>query len=237
MKTLGDINTLLSEFHKKHGIDLHGAKQGSSEWHAARLGLITGSNLHKLMGKPGNETRKTYMAELVAQVCTGIAADEIRSEAIKWGNDHEDAARSSYEFATGEIVEEVPFVFMDEKFREGFSPDGLLSVPKGLELKCPFNSVHYVKFVTEETIKPEYKFQVHHAMRVTGAEEWDFGQFDPRMKVKPLHYVTIERDEKIQSLIAEAVQEFTHDMDKMLEMLGVRFGDQWLRISEKVKIA
>ena len=229
MKTLAEINHLLSMFHEKHGINLRGVAQGGIEWHSARLGLITGSNLHKLMGKPGNETRRTYMAELVAQVCTGVT-EEINGKALDWGKEHEDAARSSYEFATGEIVEEVPFVFMDETFREGCSPDGLLTVPKGLELKCPFNSVHYVKFVTEETIKPEWKYQVQHAMRVTGAEEWDFGQFDPRMKVKSLHYITVERDEKVQALIAEAVAEFTADMDKMLAKLGVEFGSQWARL-------
>lgn len=229
MKTLAEINALLSSFQSKYGIDLRNAPQGSAEWLVGKLGVPSASNASKLLAKPGSDTRSTYMAELVAQVATGVV-EELNAKALDWGKQHEDAARSSYEFATGEIVEEVPFVFKDDTFRVGCSPDGILSVPKGLELKCPYNSVHYVKFVVEEKIKPEWQAQNQFTMWVTGAEEWDFGQFDPRMKVKSLHYVTIERDEKVQKTLDDAVPQFLHEMDQMLAKLGIKFGDQWLRV-------
>ena len=228
MKKFDDINNLLKTFETRFGIKAIGAVQGSEVWRDIKLGVISASNASKAVAKKDSETRATYMAELVAQVCTGFM-EEISSKAMDWGNAHEDAARASYEFDSGHPIVQLPFVFKDENFREGCSPDGLTAATCGVEIKCPFNSVHYVKFIAEEKIKPEYVWQNQFTMRVLGAESWDFGQYDPRMKVKPMHFITIKRDDEKQKAMDDLIPAFIYDMDQMLNKIGIKFGEQWTR--------
>lgn len=226
MKTLADIESTLKAFETKFGLSLVDAQQGSEMWFRAKLGVVSASNASKAVAKRDSETRLTYMSELVAQICTGMI-EEINNKYMDWGNTHEDAARSHYEFMTGQTMTQVPFVFKDDSFREGCSPDGLVSALKGAEIKCPFNSVHYVKFFTEGSIKPEYQWQYQYTMRIMGADSWDFCQYDPRMKKNPLKILTVERDEEKQRAFDDLIPAFIMDMDKMLAKLGFNFGDQW----------
>lgn len=233
MKSLEEIQTNLLAFETRFGVQVLHSAQGSPEWLQCKLGVLSASNASKIVAKIDSETRLTYMAGLVAQVATGLT-EEINARAMEWGKAHEDAARSSYEFVTGATVAEVPFVFMDNSFRVGCSPDGLIfAANRGKEIKCPYDSANYIKFLCEDKIKSEWDWQVQMSMHVTGAETWDFGQYDPRMKSKPLHFVTIERDEKKQKTLADAIPQFVSDMDKMLAKAGVKFGDQWLRLKEQ----
>lgn len=234
MKTLDEINRTLEHFEKRFGFPVVGAQQKSEIWYQLKLGVISASNASKVVAKKDSDTRATYMAELVAQICTGLMK-EIDSFALEWGNTHEDAARSYYEFLTGDSVHELPFVFKDLTFREGCSPDGFVNDRKGAEIKCPYNSVHYVKFLIDDKIKPEYEWQYQFTLRVVGAQEWDFVQYDPRMKLMPMKVTTVELDPKKQATLADAVPQFIHDMDQMLDKIGVKFGDQWLRIGKGIE--
>lgn len=226
MKSLSEVNSLLKHFESKFGIPVADSVQGSETWFKVKLGVLSASNASKIVAKRDSETRHTYMSELVAQVCTGVMK-ELNSTELDWGNQHEDAARSSYEFSTGLNVTQLPFVFKDETFREGCSPDGIVSDRKGMEIKCPFNSVHYIKFFIDGHTKPEYVWQNQFTLRVMNADEWDFGQYDPRMKVSPIKYIPVVRDEKCQKTFDDAVPQFIHDMDKILSQIGVKFGSQW----------
>lgn len=226
MKTLSEINSTLKEFEKAYGISAIEAQQGSHAWHTVKLGVVSASNAAKVVAKRDSETRYTYLCELVAQVCTG-EVKEFSSPETQWGKDHEGAARSTFEFNSGKTITELPFVFRDETFREGCSPDGIVDEKKGIEIKCPFNSVHYVKFFDEDRIKPEYLWQAQFTMRVLNAGEWEFGQFDPRMKKSPFKSVIVPRDEEMQKKLNDLVPEFLADMDAVLAKIGVKFGDQW----------
>ncbi len=173
------------------------------------------------------------MSELVAQVCTGIM-EEINSKYLDWGTQQEDAARSYYEFSSGHTVTQLPFVFKDNSFREGCSPDGIVTESKGVEIKCPYNTVHFIKFLTADEIKSEYDWQAQYTLRVMGAEEWDFVQYDPRMKTTPMHTITVKRDVEKQKKFDDLVPAFIEDMDKMLGKIGVNFGDQWKLFGAKI---
>lgn len=226
MSSLLQINKTLEIFAKQHGDKFMNAVQGSDVWYQIKLGVLSASNAAKIVAKKDSETRLTYMAELCAQVCTGIM-EEMNSKYTDWGHMNEDAARSHYEFITGETITQVPFIFKDHSFREGCSPDGLIGETKGIEIKCPFNTVHYIKFLTEDKIKSDYIWQYQYTLRVTGLNQWDFVQFDPRMKKKPIKILTVDRDDEKQKTFDDAVPQFISDMDKMLERAGVKFGDQW----------
>jgi len=225
MKTLQQINSLLLKFEDTYKLPIAGFEQGSETWLKVKLGVLSASNASKIVAKKDSETRLTYMSELVAQVCTG-QQEELNNKYVEWGRTHEAAARSSYEFENDVRVEQVPFVFFNESFREGCSPDGLVGV-KGLEIKCPANTANYIKFLAEDKIKPEYQWQYQYCLRILGCNEWDFVQYDPRMRKNSLKVLTVTRDEEKQKTLEDAVPQFISEMDLMLSKIGVKFGDQW----------
>ncbi len=232
MKSLKDVSRLYDAFQKRYGIAIADAQQGSTMWQILKLGVISASNVNKAVAKAGSETRNTYLAELCAQICTGTF-DELNSKYLEWGNFHEDAARSYYEFSTGNEVKQLPFVFKDDSFRMGCSPDGIVNETKGVEIKCPFNAVHFVKFLVEDKIKSEYVWQYQYSLWVMDATHWDFVQYHPSMKKNPMKILTVEKDEKIFKIFDELIPKFIEDLDKMLAKAGFRFGEQWERLNSQ----
>lgn len=236
MKTLSEINEIHAEFAKRFGLeDRKDASQGSAAWFELKLGVISASCAEDAIAGKTTAKRATYMADLVAQICTG-QFEEINSKYLDWGNQHEDAARALYEFENDTIVTELPFVFKDTSFRVGCSPDGFVSATKGMEIKCPYNPSNYVQFLTADKIKPEYKHQAQFTMWVLGASEWDMVQYHPLMAKHKTKTLTLARDEESMKVFDDLIPAFIHDMDVMLKSIGFEFGDQWKRIAEKAKL-
>lgn len=228
MRTLKQIKDTLVGFEKAFGLPVIGCEQGSQAWLKTKLGVISASNAAKVVAKVDSETRHTYMCELVAQVCTGAMPDENNFKAMEWGKLNEAAALSSYMLETNFEVMQVPFIFKDETFRVGCSPDGITPT-HGLELKCPYNTANYIKFLCDDELKSEWMKQVQFCMWVTDAEKWDVSQYDKRMRTKPLHTITVERDAKQIKIFDEMVPQFILDMDAMLVKAGASWGEQWAR--------
>lgn len=235
MKTLKDIENQIKVFQDKFGTDISSAPQGSTAWLQARLGVITASEVSDAVAGLKTKTRNTYLCKLVAEVASGMV-EEINSKYMEWGKMNEDAARSSYEFEHNCEIEQVSFVFRDETFREGCSVDGFIrDHKKNAEIKCPYNTTNYIKFLLNDDVKKEWDLQCQFQMRCTGADLADIIQFDPRMAVSPMHVLTVERDLKTQAMFEEMIPQFLMDMDTMLKMVGVNFGDQWKRIATQQK--
>lgn len=230
MRTLADITGLLEAFEKKFGYKISGAQQQSEAWFKAKLGVLSASNAYKIVAKKDSETRHTYMCELIGQICTGLYK-EISTASMDWGNQNEDAARAYYEFSTGLKLTPLPFIFLDNTFREGCSPDAFVNDKKGAEIKCPYDTTNFIKFLVSDHIKPEWKWQHQHTLRVTGAEEWDFCEYDPRMLLKPMKIFKAQKDEKMQKTLADAAPQFIADMDVLLAEIGIEFGTQWKRLN------
>lgn len=226
MRQLKQINETLEAWQKSTGLPLLGSEQGSEAWFKAKLGVISASNASKVVAKYDSETRNTYMCELVAQICTGQMAEESNFKAMVWGKENEASALSSYTLETNFEVTQVPFIFKDDTFRVGCSPDGV-TPSHGLELKCPYNSANYIKFLCGDDLKSEWMKQVQFCMWVTDAEMWDVSQFDRRMKTKPIHTVTVARDKETMACFDKMVPQFISDMDAMLIKAGGEFGQQW----------
>ncbi len=224
-----DLKTRLTLVKSVLGVDMNEVKQGDYDWLRARLGVITASNASAVIAKSGSMTRDGYMATLIGEIATGapLEGNAPSGKAIDWGNENEPAARESYQFMTMNHVDEFPFVFSDD-MRCGCSPDGLITgLGRGLEIKCPFNTRYHIELLVDGRVKKEYMDQVQYSMWVTGAQEWEFVSFDPRMKSNILKIVTISRDEKYMTKFAELVPQFIEEMDRKMQMIGLRFGDQW----------
>ena len=184
------------------------------------------SFVRKLLPPLPSDMRNTYLMELIAEVVT---AQQKRSggRSTQWGKDLEESCIDLYRFESELPVEPIPFVYGDEAMRYGASPDSLLGDLSGIEAKNPHNTAVYLKFVLDGEIKPEYVEQVQFSMFVTGREQWVMAQHDPDVKNYIFHAVTIERDEARMKTFADAVGQMVYDMDRHLERLGYRFGDQW----------
>lgn len=229
MKTLDDIRRSYSAFKSFSGLDLNEINQGEDAWLEAKLGVISASRAKDaLLGAKGKRTQvsETYKSELVAQIITK-EAPSISGRPLDWGHEHEDAARSIAEFETGIKIEEVPFIFKDDTFRVGASPDGYGD--ERIEIKCPYNSVHHVNFLTKEIIKPEYIFQVQFSLWVTEADSWIFASYDPRAKVHQFASKIINRDETLMKRFDDEIPIFIGEMDEMLDKLNVKWGYQWTK--------
>lgn len=234
MKTLTEIDKTLHAFERKFGLTVRGAEQLSEPWFQMKLGVISASNASRAVAKKGTATRHSYLCELIAEVCTGVI-EEMNFKQTEWGKQHEKAARSSYEFANNVKMQPLSFVFKDENFRTGCSPDGLVTATKGSEIKCPFDSANYIKFLLNDEVKAEWEWQNQFTLWVMGAAEWDVVQFDPRMKTKPLHFMTAKPDLDKQKKLDDDIPELILSMDQMLASIGVKFGSQWEMIAEKQK--
>lgn len=229
MKSLAEINAILAAFEGKFGYAIGGAEQQSEAWFNAKLGVISASRASEVVAKKDSGTRLTYMADLIAQICTGLHKD-IKVVAMDWGNQNEDGARAYYEFSKGVTVTQLPFVFKDTTYRIGCSPDGYVNDRKGYEIKCPFDTANYIKFFMADKIDTDWQWQNQFNMWVLGAEQWDFSMYDPRMCKSPMRTITIDKDEEKHKKFDELIPEFIHDMDKVLAKIGVEFGDQWRRL-------
>ena len=231
MRTLEDIKRQLENLEgKPFNFNPLLVEQGSPEWHFMKLGVVSASNITAVLAGKKTAARNTYMCTLVGQIIAK-EAPEVKAKQMEWGKNNELAAQSSFEFATGLKVENLPFVFAKDKetgetnLRYGFSPDGYGDV--GLELKCPYTTAVFVDFVANETIKPEYLKQCRFSAWVAGRDSWEFANFDPRSTVDNFHIVRVNQCDKFVKDIEEKLPEFLADMDIMLNKFGKEFDYQW----------
>lgn len=216
------------------GIDLSTTEQGSEEWMSLRLGVITASEVWKVLSKPKSgktwsDTKNTYLNTLIGEVCTGVTK-EVKARTLEWGKEYEIEARMSFEFYSGLAVKEVPIIFKDESLRMACSPDGLCSDGAGLELKCPNTTEVFIDLALNgiKAMKKEYTAQVQYSMWVTNKDVWHFSNYDPRMPGgKEIVHIPVERDEKMMEKFDELIPEFIEKMDEGLNKLGIQFGNQW----------
>ena len=196
-------------------------EQGSPEWHAARLGIPTASNLDKIMTATGKASTQAeaYMNQLVAEWYTGEATNGYINDAMQRGIELEPQAREAYEFAENCEVQQVGFVYKDEDKFCGCSPDGLLD-GKGLEIKCPLPGTH-VSYLLAGGLPAKYVGQLQGSMYVTDLDFWDFVSYCPGF---PPLIITVERDKdyigKLRPLLEDFIVTMLEKRAKLTEMLG-----------------
>lgn len=220
------LRSRLAAFNDTFGFDCVAVEQRSFQWWKMRLGVITASGIDAVTAKTGSATRDGYMATLIAEIATGAPAEPASAKSLQWGIDHEPAAIEAYQFMTGNIVEQIPFVYRDETMRTGCSPDGVMN-DFTLEIKSPFMTRRHIELIVDGRMDKEYQAQTQFQMWVMGTDKVDFHSHDPRMLKHTDHIVTVERSDKHQALFNDAVPQFIKEMDAKLERLGFKFGEQF----------
>jgi hypothetical protein len=182
------------------------------------------------------ETALTYIKDKVSEIITnGTCLDYMRFEtkATDWGNTFEDEARKAYEVKSGNTVESIGFVKIDD--RCGSSPDGIITLAlieqKSLivEIKCPYRTTNHVgnllienqsQFAQE---RPNYYVQIQVQLLATKVDYCDFISYDPRCSdLTKLKVIRINRDEELIKEIefrnSEAKKILQNYMSKIIKL-------------------
>ena len=194
--------------------------QGSPEWAAARLGIPTASQFHRIITAKTlkiSESSNGYMCELLAERLLGMPVLEPSvSGFMERGSALEQSAVAFYELQRGVDTEPVGFVLRDDG-RVGCSPDRLVGADGGLEIKCPAAAQH-VAHLLEMPLR--FFPQIQGCLWLTGRKWWDLLSYHPTM---PPALVRIDRDEEYIAALAAATETFLFRLERgweLLERLG-----------------
>ena len=193
--------------------------QGTEAWMRMRAGKATASRFKDVLAKIKSgeaATRRNYKTELVVQRLTNQIPESYTNTAIQWGTDHEEEARLAYEEFSCNLVEEVSFIDHPE-LMAGCSPDGLIDLDGGLEIKNPYQTAIHIETL-REGLPSGHIAQIQGSMWITGRQWWDFVSYDCRLKDAglALYVQRVERDEKYITTLAQEVADFLGEVDLMM---------------------
>lgn len=186
--------------------------QGSDEWHQARCGLLTASEV-KLILTPTlkiaeNEKKRAHLWELAAQRISGYVEPTYIGDEMLRGHEDEITARNLYRKAY-EKVEDCGFVTNDKwGFTLGCSPDGLVGAEGIIECKSrrqKFQVETICNYYAEGTIPEDFVLQVQAELLVTGRKWCDLISYSGGL---PMVTMRVWPDDKVQDAIIEAAAKF-----------------------------
>ena len=192
--------------------------QGSDEWLKARLGIITASNMAKLITPTGkladNEDSRDIVFQILSERMTGIPEETPYNFDMERGNTFEPFARDLYSDSRNRVVE-CGFVVREfDGFKIGYSPDGLVGDDGLIEIKCPRQSKH-VKEMVENKEPKSAMMQIQTGLLVTGRKYCDFLSFYNGMEMR---IVPVLPNEELHGLIIQAAQNLEKRVQECLEI-------------------
>jgi hypothetical protein len=165
-------------------------EQRTAEWHEARAGIITSSEVLKIMKKSGlGVGGNTYCSKVFASMLQQNFIETYSSYSMQQGVDREPIAQEIYEEEQMVEVTNVGFIVYGTDDPElmylngfiGISPDGLVGEDGGLEIKCPEPPQHGANLI-EDVCSDKYHDQIQTCLFVTGRKWWDLMTFNPDFK-------------------------------------------------------
>jgi len=164
-------------------------EQNCHEWFQARVGRVTASEIGRAMAKlkraSGDKKagdwaadHDNYVREIAWELITRVPAEHYVSKAMELGTQYENEARIEYWQSTGTDVEQTGFVLHPTLDFLGASPDGLIRLDGGLEIKVPLLATHQ-RYLVEDRIPEEYVPQMQCGMLCCERQWWDFVSYAP----------------------------------------------------------
>lgn len=194
-------------------------EQGTIEWHAARLGIVTMSQLKTLLVKgkgPGSfgAGALSYMHQLIGERITGESADAFSGNAhTQRGYALEPVARDLYSEATGNTHLEQVGIILNHGV--GYSPDSLVGSHGLIEVKTKLPK-YQIELLLADELPQEHIAQCQGGLWASGREWIDFVSYWPGM---PLFVKRAYRNEAMIQKIAERVATFYEEMDRRMTMV------------------
>lgn len=199
------------------------APQGSGAWLNARVGCLTASRMADAMailksGKP-SESRNKLMIEILAERMTGDAAPHFVNDAMRHGTEQEPFAKSAYEAASGNLLDECGFILHPSIEHFGASPDALLDDDAVVEFKCPTTTTH-IGWLLAGVMPEQHKAQVLAQLACTGRTRAVFVSFDPRMPLARQLFVKEWTPDPAEIAAVEgAARQFLAELEAMFQQL------------------
>lgn len=154
-------------------------KQGTAEWHKARIGKLTGSRAGAALGVNPYQTPDDLIRAMVREY-HGAEPEFTGNVATAHGEHSEPLAALDYMSETNQDIVECGFFVHPEHNWLGASPDGLVATRGLVEIKCPFSlrkdKPPHFKTLAEQ---PHYYAQIQVQMACTGRRWTDFYQWTP----------------------------------------------------------
>jgi predicted phage-related endonuclease len=217
--------------------------QGSDEWLAARCGILTASEMSRIITPTlkvaRNEKASAHLFELLAQRITGYVEPHYISDDMLRGQVDEIEARALYakHYAP---VEEVGFITNDEwGFTIGYSPDGLVGDDGLIEVKSRRQRFQ-VATIVDWGVPAEYMLQLQTGLLVSGRSWVDFCSYCGGM---PMVTLRVHPHEEMQAAIIEAATAFEKQLAEYLAgyrdhttMTGARLIPTERRIEQEMMV-
>ena len=187
--------------------------QGSEEWHQARLGLLTASEIDRILTPKlkvaENAKSRAHLWEIAAQRISNYVEPQYISDSMLRGHEDEILARALYSEKRAPVAE-CGFVTNDKwGFMLGGSPDGLVGEDGLIECKSRCQKYQVQTIVEEWTgvahVPEEFWLQVQSLLLVTGRKWCDFISYSGGL---PMAIVRAENDTTTQDAIIEAAAKF-----------------------------
>ena len=181
-------------------------EQGSDEWLAARCGMLTASQIGKLITPAtlkvaSNDTSRGLTETLVAERLTGYTEDVFVSADMERGNFDEPVARDLYS-AHYAPATEVGFMVRDfDGHRLGYSPDGLVGDDGLIEIKSRKQKTQLATILADQ-VPLANMAQCQAGLLVSGREWIDYVSYCGGM---PLYVKRVLPDEKWHTAIVNAL--------------------------------
>lgn len=189
-------------------------QQGSDEWNALKLGVVSASNFSKVLN--ARSGRGLYLRKLAGERLSGVTQIGYSNGNMEAGIELEIEAREYYEMVNCLDVQQVGFVKKEEWV--GCSPDGLVGEDGLIEIKCVIPSTH-IETILKGKMPTTYRPQAQGQLYVTGRKWVDFISYCPVIKSKPYYCVRVLRDEEYIKELAIQTIIFVNELKGMIDKL------------------
>lgn len=191
-------------------------EQGSQEWLDARCGILTASQIGKLLTPTlkvaANDTSRALTLTLAAERITNHVEYVHPSFDMMRGSDDEPYARDVYvnHYAP---VDEVGFILLEQDgYKIGFSPDGLVGSDGIIEIKSR-NPRTQLATIFSDKVPTANLAQIHCGLMVTGRKWADYCSFSAGL---PFFVKRVYPDPEWQAALIEAAQTFERNITQII---------------------
>lgn len=190
--------------------------QGSDEWHAARCGMLTASEMKLIMTPTGktadNDKSRAHLYELLAQRITQYVEPAYVSDDMLRGQADEVNARGIYAREVAP-VEETGFITNDRwGFPIGYSPDGLVGEDGLIECKSR-RQKYQIETILADSVPDEFMLQIQTGLLVSERKWCDFISYHGGL---PMRMIRVTSDAIMQEKIVAAATAFEHRAAELL---------------------
>lgn len=192
--------------------------QQDHEWFEAKLDSVGGTDISKIITTKGvrSASRGDFLIEKASQIITRKCKQLYPTYEMTWGNEHEDSARSVFEFATDIKLSQCAMIFNDDNRNWHISPDGYNEDMRlGCEIKCP-QLKQFMKTVDGQKLPTEHILQVQTSLALTDWGVWWFMSYFPGLKP---FIIEVKRNEELIGFIKEEVKLFLDDLNDLINKL------------------